>query len=87
MITLKDCLDYSHLSETEINAIAVHDHEPTILSVAHGECLITSETGKEIIKQYILDNISYAQVVGNPYHVQALKVIYENFDKSHQRPR
>uniref|UniRef100_A0A0Q9YQ86 Uncharacterized protein n=1 Tax=Candidatus Berkiella cookevillensis TaxID=437022 RepID=A0A0Q9YQ86_9GAMM len=56
MITIKDCLDFSTLSEVEICAIADHAHEPIILSVAHGECLSQSPDGKHTIAEYVAEN-------------------------------
>lgn len=84
MITLKDCLDYCDLSEHEVIAIAEHDHEPIILGIAHGECMLSTREGRTRIKQYILDEMSYADALGNAYQVQTLRTAYETFDATHR---
>lgn len=61
MITIKDCLDFSTLTEAEIRAIAYHAHEPIILSVAHGECLSQSPDGKDTIAEYLAENRACAR--------------------------
>ena len=65
MITLKDCLDFSVLSEAEIGAIAQHAHEPILLSVAHAEYLSQSADGKHRIAAYLTDTQTYAPQASN----------------------
>lgn len=41
--------------------------------------------GRQIIKQYLLEEVSSAYTTGNIVHANVLKVTYDDFDKSHQR--
>ena len=73
MITIKDCLDFSTLSEDEICAIAEHAHEPIILSVAHGECLSQSRDGKNTIAEYVAENSAHTHKNYAAHHYAKLK--------------
>lgn len=60
MITLKDCIDYCELSKKTVDAIAERNHEPTIVSIAHGEYLLSSKDGQVIIEKYLINDIPAA---------------------------
>ena len=57
MLTLKDAIDYSELTEEEIDAIAEHEHVPEIIAVELGTYLVHSEDGVPMLKRMILDDI------------------------------
>lgn len=61
MLSLKDCLDMSEISDAELAAIARHERIPPIVALELGQKLIQSAEGVEILRQFILDDIADAQ--------------------------
>jgi len=84
MITDDDLFAFCGLSPEEVAAIAEHDHENLILSIAHGETLLEDEKkGVVTIKHYLEENIAAAKSKGDKTHEEALKKVYQAFDKAH----
>jgi hypothetical protein len=61
MLSLKDCLDMSEVSDAELAAIARHERIPPIVALELGQKLIQSAEGVAILRQFILDDIADAQ--------------------------
>ena len=55
MLTLQDVIDYSNLTEEEIDAIAEHEHIPKIVAAEVGYCLVRSPDGGSMLKHLILE--------------------------------
>lgn len=71
MISIKDCLDYSDLTEDEVTAIADHEHLP-YASAAQLMCgLAQSVDGTEILRCLLKDAVCDAKRCG---HAEALRV-------------
>lgn len=83
MISEEDLLAFCDLSPEEIEAIAEHDHENIIVSIAHGEALLEDKKGVLTIKHYLQENIAAARFKGDKLHLVALKKVYHAFNKAH----
>jgi hypothetical protein len=86
MLTLKDCVELSELSEDEVHLIAEHEHIPEIVATELGNQLLHSPDGVTTIKNYLLDCVEHARRAGNPARAEALHAIYCRFEASHPAP-
>jgi len=87
MLTLKDCLELSELSEEEVLVIAEHEHIPEIVAAELGCELLHSDDGVTQIKAYMLDCVEHARRAGDLGRADALYAIYRRFDASHPTPK
>lgn len=94
MLTLKDCIALSGLTEEEIEAIAEHEHLPEIIAVELGNYLVHSPEGVPMIRRIIIDDIRAAEARGDRRHVVRLKLVLKHFVETHpeyepgaERPR
>jgi hypothetical protein len=83
MLTLRDCLELSELSEDEVHLIAEHEHIPEIVAAELGNELLHSADGVTTIKAYILDCVEHARRTGEFARADALYAIYRRFDAAH----
>jgi hypothetical protein len=79
MLTLQDCLDLCELSESEIAAIAEHEHIPMIAATELGAYLLHRPHGVERIRQMIVDDIAAAKSRGDGRHALVLKLVLRDF--------
>src|SRR6185312_9992633 len=61
MLTLKDCIDLSDLSDAEVAAIAEHEHVPEIVAAEIGCELINTPAGRLVLKRFIRENLVHAR--------------------------
>lgn len=61
MLSLRDCLDMAEVTESEIAAIARHEHIPHIVALELGHYLLRMPGGANKLRQFIVDNIAGAQ--------------------------
>jgi hypothetical protein len=87
MLTLKDCLELSELSQDEVNVIAEHEHIPEIVACELGSELLHSNDGVSQIKAYMLDCVEHARRAGDLARAESLYAIYRRFDASHPTPK
>ncbi len=87
MLTLKDCLELSELSQDEVNVIAEHEHIPEIVACELGSELLHSNDGVSQIKAYMLDCVEHARRAGDLARAESLYTIYRRFDASHPTPK
>ena len=83
MISIKDCLDYSDLTEDEVAAIAEHEHLPFACAVQLACGLAQSQDGTEVLRCLLKNAICDAQSCG---HAEAIKVAqraYQQFTSNH----
>lgn len=71
MISIKDCLDYSDLTEDEVSAIAEHEHLPFACAAQMACCLAQSGEGTEVLRCVLKDAVCDAKKCG---HAETLKV-------------
>jgi hypothetical protein len=83
MLTLRDCIDFSDLSEGEIAAIAEHEHVPEIVAAEIGCMLVHSPKGCLVLKRFIRENLSRARAQHLDAKAKALTLLLRRFDRVH----
>jgi hypothetical protein len=83
MLTYEDCLGLCELTEEEVEAIAEHEHIPSIVAAELGNYLIHEETGVPKIRRIILEDIEMAEKKGDKQHVLVLKLTLMHFVDTH----
>ena len=83
MLSLKDCIDLSDLSDDEIAAIAEHEHVPEIIAAEIGCQLIQTAAGCVVLRHYIHDNLVSAQARHLDQKAQALALLLRRFENEH----
>jgi len=87
MLTLKDCIDLSDLSDAEVAAIAEHEHVPEIVAAEIGCELVNTPAGRLVLKRYLRDNLVYAKAQHMEKKAEALALLLRRFDVAHPRAR
>ncbi|MEQ8661936.1 MAG: hypothetical protein RLW62_14060 [Gammaproteobacteria bacterium] len=83
MISLRDCMEYLHLSAEEIDAIAEHEHVPPIIAAELGAYLTENEAGERALKRMILDDLMHAADRGDVERVEQLTRVLKHFIATH----
>jgi hypothetical protein len=83
MLSLQDCIDLCDLTEAEIEAIAEHEHIPTVVAVELAEYLVETADGGRRIRAMIKDDIEHALAHGNRAHAAALVKALRHFIDTH----
>ncbi len=83
MLSLQECIDFSNLTEDEIEAIAEHEHIPEIVAAELGATLLQTTSGVCLIKLYLLENIEQARSRGNFDKANRLEALYRRFNRDH----
>ena len=83
MLTLKDCIDLSDLSDAEVAAIAEHEHVPEIVAAEIGCGLVRSPAGRLVLKRYIRENLVRAKAQHMDTKAEALALLLRRFDGAH----
>lgn len=83
MLTLRDCIDYVELTEDEIDAIAEHEHLPTMIATELANYLVETDEGVLLIRRCIIDDIAHAHETGNRERLLVLKGVLRHFVNAH----
>jgi len=84
MLTYEDCVGLCELSEEEVDAIAEHEHVPTIVAAEIGSYLVhDAATGVPMIRRIILEDIEAAKQRGDKRHALVLKLTLKHFVDTH----
>lgn len=83
MITIKDCIGLSGLTEEEIDAIAQHEHVPEIVAVELGCCLDSTAEGQHRILEMIDDDIVVERAAGHRSRAAELQVTRHEYQRHH----
>lgn len=83
MLSLQECIDFSNLTEDEIEAIAEHEHIPEIVAAELGATLLQTPSGVCLIKLYLLENIERARLRGDFDKAGRLESLYRRFHQAH----
>lgn len=86
MLTYEDCLEFSDLTEEEIEAIAEHEHLTQIAALTMGSYLVQTPGGEKRIKRMIVDDISAAREKGDHHGVVTLKLVLRHYLEHHAVP-
>lgn len=87
MITLEDCLAFCGLTETEVQAIAEHEHIPEVAAAGLGQYLLDQDHGAEKIRTMILEDITAARKRGDNDHARELVMVLRHFLDTHPDAR
>jgi hypothetical protein len=87
MLTLKDCIAMSDLSDAEVAAIAEHEHVPEIIAAEIGFRLVDSRDGRRILKRYIQDNLVHAKAHHLEGKAKDLALLLRRFEDAHPTRR
>ena len=85
MLTLKDCIDLSDLSDVEVAAIAEHEHVPEIIAAEIGCALVNTPAGRLVLKRYIRDNLVHAKEQTMDEKAEELALLLRRFDGAHRQ--
>jgi hypothetical protein len=83
MISFEDCIGMCGLTETEIAAIAEHEHVPEIAAAILGQYLLHQQHGPERIRQMLVDDIRAAVGGGNIKHAAELTSALRHLMSTH----
>jgi hypothetical protein len=83
MLTYEDCLQYSGLDETEVEAISEHEHIPEIVAAEMGSQLLATPDGETRIRGFISDDIKIAEAHGCLARAQYYRAALRRFDSTH----
>lgn len=84
MISLEDCIAFCGLTETEVAAIAEHEHVPEVVAATLGQYLPHQQHGPETIKKMIADDIRASLNSGDPAHAAKLVSALRHYLMVHQ---
>ena len=79
MLTLRDCIDFSDLTEEEVLAIAECEHIPLVTALEEGECMVHSKHGREQLAVMIKGQAELCERMGNKVHAEQLNQVYDTF--------
>lgn len=83
MLSIKDCLDYSDLTEDEVAAIAEHEHLP-FASAAQMACgLAQSDDGTELLRCLLRNAVCDAEHCDHAEILLTAQRAYEQFIANH----
>jgi len=83
MISLRDCIEYLHLTPEEIDAIAEHAHVAPIVAAEMAAYLVENADGERHIQRMILDDIMHAAAAGDSGRVEQLTAVLKHFVATH----
>lgn len=83
MISLRDCMEYLRLTPDEVDAIAAHEHVPSIIAAEMGNYLVDDADGERWLKRMILDDLAHAADHGNVARVEELTLVLKHFIATH----
>ncbi|MDR0674037.1 MAG: hypothetical protein LBF93_10390 [Zoogloeaceae bacterium] len=87
MLSLTDCLDFCGLDDSEIDAIAEHEHLPPIVAAELGNTLLQSEEGVCRLYDMVLDTMKQALERGSTLKVDRLSRVYQRLHATHPLPQ
>lgn len=86
MLSMQDVIDYCDLDRGEIEAIAEHEHIPTMLAAELSEDLLCSPEGVCRLHSMIVENMEQAFQAGRYEHAQDLADTYQHLQRTHPIP-
>lgn len=83
MISLKDCIDYSDLTEEEVAAIAEYERLPYAFAAQLACCLSQTEEGTEILRCLLKNAVCDAENCGHTETLRTAQRAWEQFVADH----
>jgi hypothetical protein len=87
MISLEDCIALCGLTESEVAAIAEHEHVPEIAAAILARYLLAEKDGSRKIRDMLVDDIRAALAAGNGRHAAELVSALRHFMSSPTFPK
>lgn len=87
MLSMQDVIDYCDLDCGEIEAIAEHEHIPTMLAAELSEGLLCSPDGVFRLHTMIIENMKQALEAGRYKHAEDLAKTYQHLQRTHPMPK
>lgn len=79
MLTLRECIAFSDLSEEEVLAIAECEHIPLGTALEEGESLVHTKSGRKRIAVMIKGQAEICERMGNTVHARHLNRVHDAF--------
>jgi hypothetical protein len=86
MLSLEDIIDFSALTEGEIDAIAEHEHISEISAASLGQSLLQSRKGTEKIERFIREDMEEAEWDGLTGKAKGLQQVLARFMETRPFP-
>ncbi len=86
MISIKDCIDYSDLTEDEVATIAEHEHLPYACAAQLACCLAQTRDGTELLRCLLGNAVCDAAVCGHTEALRVAKRAAQQFAANHPAP-
>lgn len=83
MLSLLDCLDYSDLTEDEIEVIAAHEHLPFASALQLACCLAQSKEGTRQLRCLLKDAVCDARTCGKKEALDLARHALSQFTHAH----
>lgn len=83
MISIKDCLDYSDLTEDEVAVIAAHEHLPYASAAQMACCLAQSKDGTELLRCLLKNAVCDAAKCGHMEALHSAELAWSQFVANH----
>jgi hypothetical protein len=83
MISLRDCIDYSDLTDDEIAVIAAHEHLPFVSAVQMACCLAQSKVGTHQLRCLLKDAVCNAEACGKTEDMELARRALRQFAHDH----
>lgn len=83
MISIKDCLDYSDVTEDEVAVIAEHEHLPYVSAAQLACCLSQTQEGTEVLRCLLKNAVCDAEHCGHANSLHSAQLAYEQFVANH----
>ncbi|MDP1527515.1 MAG: hypothetical protein Q8M20_17050 [Rhodocyclaceae bacterium] len=83
MISIKDCIDYSDLTEDEVATIAEHEHLPYACAAQLACCLAQSQDGTELLRCLLKNAVCDAEQCGHEAALQKATRALSQFSANH----
>jgi hypothetical protein len=83
MISIDDCIEFSGLTQEEINAIGEHEHVLPAVAAAVASSILRTEAGPREICEMIVDDIRASAAGGHMRHAGELLKALRHFMGAH----
>jgi hypothetical protein len=81
MLTYDDCVAMSGFTSEEVEAIAEHEHVPSIVALEMGCYLLERDNGTAVVQRIIQEDINVARSRGDTVHAAELRLTLNGFRK------
>lgn len=79
MLTLKDCMDFGHLTSDQIDALTAHEHRPAMVVAEWAEGLMESQDGCREIVRILIDEIAHSYTHGDAAQIARFEGALRDF--------